>query len=505
MTAKSPKLVNRVVDSLFIRISRNKHPSEWLQERVKVWREHRIKRYADHDLEPLLEEVEGLGTFQVMNGKNRYEFALVNPEIMSVRIWNPDHWKKAIGGQTGQFMLEYRSKFLQHCGTDAALVLLEQVVNVFCGDPLLQKGIAPKNEEFSRVSRIDLACDVQLPRTLVWSDLEWHSCRARKRDGFFDPWSEQIENTIKRHQKLESQLANQRKQTPRPLLDNKGGDNPLEKSVCTLVQGKKASQITALEVLEALGIDPSAALVSRAITTAHKGLQTVYFGRFGSELYARRYDKLASLGVQDKQYMKDIWLANGWNGKSPVWRTEFSLSGDFLKTWTIRGGTHDLRDVGLTLAALPELWAYLTCDWLVEHQKQRKKPDRKRLGELPASEAWQIVQNAWTKPIEAATREKPKPRPIYEQLKKQAHGCLKSLLAMTSSPAHAQFVASTVKDAEVLDPVQSMIVELHDEVMKPESQAEIVKRQARFGLDKYSDTVVTTLMRNESLHQWHGS
>jgi hypothetical protein len=505
MTAKTPKLVNRVVDSLFVRVSRNQNPSDWLQERIKVWREHRIKRYADHDLEPLLEEIEGLGTFQVMNGKNRYEFALVNPEIMSIRIWNPDRWKRAIGNQTGQLMLEYRSKFLQFCGVDAASSLLEQVVKVFCGEPLLHKGIAPKNEEFNRISRIDLACDVQLSRGLKEPDLEWHTCRARKRQGYFDPWSEQLEDTIKQYQKREAKPTGKPGRTPRPHLDNKGGDDPLEMPVCRLVQGKKASQITLREALAAMGIDPSAAVVTGVISSAQKGLQTVYFGRFGSELYGRRYDKLASLQVQDKAYMRDVWLANGWDGESPVWRTEFSLSGDLLKAWTIRGGTHDLRDIGLTLAALPELWAYLTCEWLVERQKQRKKPDRKRLGELPSSEAWQVVQNAWVKPVEAATREKPKPRPIYEQLIKQVQGCIKSVLAMASSPAHARFVAKIIKGDEVIDPVQNVFADLMMDVLKPESQAEIAKRQAKFGLDAYSDTVVTALMRRESIELWGSS
>jgi hypothetical protein len=121
----------------------------------------------------------------------------------------------------------------------------------------------------------------------------------------------------------------------------------------------------------------------------------MYFGRFASALHAIRYDKLASLEHQKKQYLKDVWRKNGWNGVSPVWRTEFRLKSPFLKQagLILHSGEklQDLRDFKIFCRYLPQVWQYLTQDWL-----RLTVPDENDSNQWQwqVDEEWQVIQNA---------------------------------------------------------------------------------------------------------------
>jgi hypothetical protein len=67
------------------------------------------------------------------------------------------------------------------------------------------------------------------------------------------------------------------------------------------------------------------------VVSSNCAMQTIYLGRYGSKLYGREYNKLLSIAAQDKFYMLDCWIQNGWNGVTPIWRLEFSLSREFLQ------------------------------------------------------------------------------------------------------------------------------------------------------------------------------
>ena len=102
-----------MVDSLFLRVSVNRHPSPWLLSRLAAWRANREAWYDDpKGTETLLESIPALGSFSVMSSSRPYESALINPEICDIRIWNPDKWSSAIGSQTSQFFVVFRSRFL---------------------------------------------------------------------------------------------------------------------------------------------------------------------------------------------------------------------------------------------------------------------------------------------------------------------------------------------------------------------------------------------------------
>jgi hypothetical protein len=380
MTRRGPRNLNAGIDSWNIRASRNRTPSDWLFEHLHTWREHRAKwnELELQDRKPLLEELPEVGTFQVQPGLKPYEFVLINREVCDIQLWNPDKWQTAIGGQTGQFRFSFRSKFLQFNGPDAALAVVERVISYFCGAEL---NVA--NEEFTRTSRIDLFVDTELPRALTATDvLERYTCQARKRDLFHDTLTDEFENRI---QKAIEQGPPKRSKTNEgrgllaPLLNNKGGDDYLGK----FAKARRVRKEVLIEFAQIISdvlemTDP--AMCSRVVAGG-RNLQTAYFGRFNSEMFACVYDKLASVRVQDKQYMREVWAANGWDGERAVWRTEFRMSGDFLKNAVIGDSGRDLRDVRITLAALPGLWAYLTGSWL-KHCKPSQDKNVSRWVEL---------------------------------------------------------------------------------------------------------------------------
>lgn len=177
----APQLLNSVVDSLDIRVLRWMLPSDWLLEQLPLWRQY--QQNSEPGDQPFLVQVPGLGSFRLKPTKSRpYEFVLINPEIADIRIWNPDKWNTAIEGQTGQFYINFRSKFLQFQGLGKVRSFINALVSTFCK-------AGPGQQEcdlggFNRVSRPDLACDVQETRDMTWSDLSSFVCRSRKRDTF---------------------------------------------------------------------------------------------------------------------------------------------------------------------------------------------------------------------------------------------------------------------------------------------------------------------------------
>lgn len=86
-------------------------------------------------------------------------------------------------------------------------------------------------------------------------------------------------------------------------------------------------------------------------------LETVMIGSRGSPISAEVYNKLAELRKSHKEWFRELWARNGWDGESPVWRVEFRMRRDFLREASI----NTLGDVEDKLAGL---WSYATAHWL---------------------------------------------------------------------------------------------------------------------------------------------
>jgi hypothetical protein len=505
---RAPRVLNHGIDSWDIRASRNLEPSQWLREHAALWRKSREEFYADSDTwEPMLEVIPGVGTFQVLPSTKHYEFVLINPEVCDIRIWNPDHWLSAVAPKvevgadhatdgTGQFYISTRSKFIQFNGPQAVLEVIEKVVAFLTGEPMMPKASRPLRAEYTRTSRFDVFADVDTVKPLGMKDVNDHfTCRARKRDYFFEAHNDSLEREFI---KSGSETATARGV---PLLNNKGVDRDVAKLRKRCLRDRKFAILIHEMTLDVLGNDPDGGL-SRVIASGGRDLQTAYFGRFGSPLYARVYDKLASLPVQKKEYMRDVWRAEGWDDQSPVWRFEFSMSGDFLRAaQTVMDGVPDLRDVNVTLAAVPGLWAYLTQTWL-----KHCKPSRdKNVNRWEESTLWKTVQGAFTA-MTPIVRITPAPRPDLAQLTQQAKGVVLSIAAKMSSVSYRRSVPSVdLETGEVFDPKTEIIKEFFEYLHSEEGCQKLEDRILRFGLDEMSDTVFSATLRSQQLLEGRGS
>ena len=287
----APKLVNQVIDTLMLRLSKNAQPSQWLRDVQKQVLEYRAKLEQNPELEKLVIQHPDLGSLTVFaRTGGHYDFGLSNPKICEIKVWNPDKWDKAVAGQTGQFFITFRSEFLQFKGTQAAVEYLQLLETVMCSpDPLealeMPKGVSP---DFYRVSNIDLTVDTQEPRGMRWSDLDLYTCRSKKRDAFKKLTLEGI---------FDRMIRDSKKAPPR---NNKGGENgntkpnaPHEQNTIlnSVFLQTKVKELAAARDMDAdnltwvlertlsgVGFDPDLGEVTWVVSNGSNELQTVYFG-----------------------------------------------------------------------------------------------------------------------------------------------------------------------------------------------------------------------------------
>ncbi|MCF6153931.1 MAG: hypothetical protein E3K36_01500 [Candidatus Brocadia sp.] len=58
-----------------------------------------------------------------------------------------------------------------------------------------------------------------------------------------------------------------------------------------------------------------------------------------------------------KEYLREIWVNQGWNKEQGVWRLEFQLRREFL-------GQVSIKTFLDLLSKVNDVWRYCTCDWL---------------------------------------------------------------------------------------------------------------------------------------------
>ncbi len=113
MDFEKSQCVNRVIDSLDVRVIRETVPSKWLLDQSLKWQTHKDLAKKER-VDPLFSEIPEVGTFRLILGaSNPYQFALDCPEICHIRIWNLEKWRSAYNGQTGQIYISFASVYLQ--------------------------------------------------------------------------------------------------------------------------------------------------------------------------------------------------------------------------------------------------------------------------------------------------------------------------------------------------------------------------------------------------------
>lgn len=419
-------VLNRVVDSLYVRVWSPHHPSSWLQGQLEEWREI-CKTWRP---EPLVIRVPGLGHFELTRGDNPYEFGLYNERVAEVRIWRPENWDKTAVGNTGQFFVVFRSKFMQFVGIPGCQRFLSQLEGLMCSPEPLALPNMP--QAYRKIARADLAIDFQMPDKLTWHDTDAFVSRAPrlKKDAFLTPFGDDIENVLRtvsdRTHKTMKEAKKRGVSHKEPRSDNKGGllsmqtRNSFSGGSCdgasddlgaaldfSTVDAPNEHTIAPVELVTAYALNSFAkfilegseredyADVNRVIGSA-KQVQTIYFGRFKSDLYGRYYNKLLEIAASDKLWLMEIWRRAGWTASVDVWRMEFSLSGDALRNWFSgeTGEYIDLTEPNTFLESIPSVWDFLTRSWL---RHTVPNPNESKRSRWEPSQWWQGVQSAWGK------------------------------------------------------------------------------------------------------------
>lgn len=460
--------VNAVMDSLYLRVMRECIPSDWFASQCPKWREYQLSEQERN--EPYIVEVPGLGSFQLLPFSQRpYLFTLVNPEIANIYIWNPKRWETAISSQTGQFLIDFRSKYLQFHGVEGVRRFYQNLTHAFCCSLMLDE-----YNGWEIISRGDLATDTQVAIAPDWDSLGNYVTRARQKEGDDDVTF----GELRRSKALLTELLGRT-----PPKGNKGG-------------GTYNLRRDQLELFNRV--------ISRAEAEAEhnptlnrvcwrKDLQTVYFGRFASSLIGVRYDKLASLRVQNKEYLKPIWRANGWDGKSAVWRTEFRLKGEFLRQagLVLGDGDHiqDMRHFEVFVKHIPQIWRYLTTEWLRLTIPSESDCNNRRWELDPE---WVVVQNAFAS-AEAIKRYPPAKNPEPKQLQAQLVG-----VALTIAAKCAEADSDEGSAIAVLNDLASYFSDATYTIR-------LAQRRRLLGCDDFSHSALADKLRAEWLLQGNGS
>ncbi len=528
------RIVNRVIDSLYVRVWLPKTASSWLEDSMTSWRET-LKVWADKA--PVV-HLPGLGYYELWHGDRPYEFGLYGEQSAEIRVWNPERWNIPACANTGQFYVLFRSKFLQEYGIPGAMRFLDALENLMCSPDALAITSAP--EAYRTVSRADLAVDYQMPDQMEWRMTDEYVARSPrlKKEAWLSPWNDTAENVLKtvfqNTQKNWRSFKNDGFVSQNPRGDNKGGLqyttglegfngepsdttlNPLSNRVSEFAHVPTIEAGASYLLKEFVNImnehieRQDFADVSRVIGS-QKSIQTLYFGRFGSALYAREYNKSLSLAYQNKLYLGDVWRKNGWDCNTPVWRLEFSLSADALKEFWLpeTGEWANLTHPMAMLENAPALWNWLTRTWL-RHCEPSEDTNRSR---WEPSIRWMALQNAWGKTntlLRVSKLAKGEP----EALKKVARGYLTSTTALTLE------MEDDIPFGIAQDDRQARL-EARGEAARTEFKAHaqellewadsdefipyLIDRRKRKGMDSLTDTELSAMARAGQIKRGKGS
>lgn len=462
-------LYNSLIDSLDLRLCTLSSPTAWLFSQSQIWQAYHKAAEGNFGIADMIIELPELGYWSLKPfGHRPYQFILTNPEICDIRIWSLEKWANAASGQTGQLYISFRSKFLQFSGLSGVNEFIQKVTSIFFETEKLS---------FIRVSRADLACDIAC-EGFAWTDLDRFISRSRYRE--VDSGGESL---------IDKALG---------LLDDKQPPQGITRGVVPTDSAEVGFSFEEFEVLkQALSLyrDLGDGGISRVIHDRYP--QTLYFGRFSSPIYARIYNKLKSLDVQDKHYMKDVWAARGWDGETGVWRIEFSLSGDFLKNaidFSIVDDNGeivtDLRNFDSFLAAIPQIWQYCTYKWLRFVNPRATDSNHWRYDVAPF---WESVQKAFDSEL-LIIRKKLNRQYDDKQIVAQLKG-----LALTIAARRSH------KDELTDDAFSIVVKDLWEFFDSPQFLDELRERRQLLGIDDLSDTLYSREIRSIRMNECKGS
>lgn len=178
--------------------------------------------------------------------------------------------------------------------------------------------------------------------------------------------------------------------------------------------------------------------------------------KFGAgDLCARFYDKTYEVMVSQKEWMREVWTVEGWDGETPVVRYEFQCRRNFLKEMSVNT-FEDLKE------RLADIWRYCTGHWLrVCDQGSTSNQSRWK-----AKEYWALIQQSFSLFGQAYGVLRMKAKKVrYDHLFKQLRGC-----AISGVAALGSGLGTTTGIFKLKEDLRTML-------LSEEFLADVVKRQ----------------------------
>jgi hypothetical protein len=146
--------------------------------------------------------------------------------------------------------------------------------------------------------------------------------------------------------------------------------------------------------------------------------------RFGSgDLVGRLYDKTSEIKISQKEWAKEVWKADGWDGETPVVRYEFQCRRNFLKEMSVNS-FEELKE------RVADIWRYCTHDWL----RVCDKGANRNQSRWKSKDYWILIQQSINLFGQAYGVLRMKSKKVrYDHLFKEIKGCCVSAVAVLSS------------------------------------------------------------------------
>lgn len=135
--------------------------------------------------------------------------------------------------------------------------------------------------------------------------------------------------------------------------------------------------------LDWLELDPLAWLCRSRKRSEYRDANhlTGYVFGVGGDVLARLYDKTCEIEKSDKDFFKEVWAERGWDGEQTIWRLEYQVRQQFLKSIN---ATDPERFVEMMNSA----WHYLAMNWLSLREPQSNDVNRSR---WPMHPDWNVL------------------------------------------------------------------------------------------------------------------
>ncbi|SDB37890.1 hypothetical protein SAMN02927930_01458 [Pseudidiomarina indica] len=138
--------------------------------------------------------------------------------------------------------------------------------------------------------------------------------------------------------------------------------------------------------LDWLSVDPLAWVCRSKKRSEYResNILTGYVFGAGGDIVGRLYDKTHEIKLSEKAFFKEVWREFGWDGEQSVWRLEFQVRQQVVKS------------IGCVIPEMfvelmNSVWRYLTEDWLSLRDVLSKDKNRSR---WPLNSNWQTLKQA---------------------------------------------------------------------------------------------------------------